>query len=282
MAIETVLSNPTLIQSKVSALLTQPLQQASTFLAAGPKIEDSSVPVRFPRIANGTNAGFVAEGDTIPDGDVAFDEIALMPSTLKSIKVWLPFTNELLRQSAVAGLDAVLKQRLITDVAYALDNALFTGTGTANTVKGIVNQTGVQASPLDVTEPNSLLDAIALTHAANVVPNRWFMNPTDYVALRKLKSTTKEYIFDDDSQGMHADTVYQLFGIPVTVTNALPVGKAILADMNYVQVVRDLDSSVYVSTDALAKQDSLAIRVVTRYDMGLLQPAAVVVLTKAP
>lgn len=118
--------NPTLVQSQVASLLVQPLEQASSFLAAGPVIIDSSSPVRIPRVANGASAGFVAEGAQIPDGDVGFDEIQLLPSTLKGIKVLVKFTNELLRQNVVA-LDAVLKQRLVADVANALDAALYTG-----------------------------------------------------------------------------------------------------------------------------------------------------------
>jgi hypothetical protein len=39
-----------------------------------------------------------------------------MPSTLKSLKVLIRFSNELLQQSVI-GLDATLKTRLVTDVS---------------------------------------------------------------------------------------------------------------------------------------------------------------------
>ena len=52
------------------------------------------------------------------------------------------FTNEPLRQSVI-GLDATLRQRLVTDVSNALDTALLTGTGTRNTITGLINQAGV-------------------------------------------------------------------------------------------------------------------------------------------
>src|SRR5829696_9455915 len=74
----------------------------------------------------GASVGFVAESAAIPEADVDFGEVTLMPSTLKSLKVLIRFSNELLRQSVVA-LDAVLKQRLVTDVSNALDDALLTG-----------------------------------------------------------------------------------------------------------------------------------------------------------
>jgi HK97 family phage major capsid protein len=167
------------------------------------------------------------------------------------------------------------------DVAIALDAALFTGTGASNTIKGIINQTGVQTAVLDVSSPDgadSLLTAIGLAQAANVTPNRWFMSPADFISLRKLKSTTKEYIFDTD---MHAGTQLSVHGIPVSVTNHLATGKAVLTDMNSVAVARDLDASVFLLDQTYAASDEQGIRCVTRYDMGLLQPSATVVLTAA-
>ena len=139
MAIETTGSNTTLLQSQVADLLVKPLEQSSTFLAAGPRIFDTASQLRIPRIVNGVTAGFVAEGAQITDGDVAFDEVTLVPSTLKSLKVLVKFSNELVRQSVI-GLDAVLRQRLITDVANALDKALWDGDGTSNTIKGILRE----------------------------------------------------------------------------------------------------------------------------------------------
>ena len=137
MTIEITSANTTLVQSQVSSLLVQPPEQASRFLAPGPVVLDSASPVRVPRIVNGVTAGYVAEGVQISDGDVALDEVTLLPSNLKSLKVLVKLTKELIRTSVV-GLDAVLQARLVTDVANALDAALWDGAGTSNTVKDIL------------------------------------------------------------------------------------------------------------------------------------------------
>src|SRR6476646_520961 len=120
MAIEVTSGNTTLLQSQVADLLVNTLAQESTFMSAGPQIFDTNDQLRIPRIASGVTAGFVAEGAQITDGDVAFDEVTLLPSTLKSLKVLVKFSNELIRTSVV-GLEAVLQTRLVTDVANALD-----------------------------------------------------------------------------------------------------------------------------------------------------------------
>lgn len=80
---------------------------------------------------------------------------------------------------------------------------------------------------------------------------------------------------------MTAGARYSLFGVPVTVTNKLAAGKAVLADTSQIAVVRDLAPSVTVLSERFAEFDQQAIRVVTRYDLGLLHPEGVVILTAA-
>lgn len=268
-------SGQTLIQDQVASILVQPLEAASVVLGAGPKIFNSSEPLRLPTLTGSTDPSWVAENGLIPDSEVSFGEINLMPSDRKSIKALTKFSNEMARQSAV-GLDAVLKARIVNDVANKLDTALLTGDGAAKTVKGIINQTGVQTGVLDATDADSFLDALALAAAAEVTPNRWFMSGADFFGIRKLKDTNGKYLLESD---ITAGTTYRLFGVPVTVTNKLPAGKAVLADMSQVAVVRDVDPSVTVLSERYAEYDQQAIRVVTRYDLGLIHPEGVIVLT---
>ncbi len=150
----------------------------------------------------------------------------------------------------------------------------------SNGIRGLVNQPGVQTGELDVTDADSLLGAIALASAAEVTPNRWFVNGTDFIALRKLKEATdsKKYLLEAE---VTSGPTYRLFGVEVTVTNKLKQGKAILADMSQVAIARDEAPSVTILSERYADYDQIGIRVVTRYDLGLLHPEAVIVLTDA-
>ena len=72
---ESTTTNPTLVKDQVSSLLVQPLEAASIVLASGPRIFDSSEPLKIPRLVSSTVPGYVAEGAQIPDThDVGFDE----------------------------------------------------------------------------------------------------------------------------------------------------------------------------------------------------------------
>jgi HK97 family phage major capsid protein len=285
MAIETTSGNSTLIAAQVQQLLVQPLEQASTFLSAGPTIIDSNKPVRIPRIASGTSAGFVAEGALIADGSVSFDEVTALPSSLQSIKVWLPVSNELIRGSAVNELDAILRTRLVTDVAHALDKSLWDGAGTSNTIKGVFQQTGIQTGTLDKTDIDSLIDALATAQGNHVAPSHWVMTPATFAAFRKIKVGTTDARYVIDPSTVQSGTSFQLLGLPVIITDNIPnvssKARAALVDFSKVAVVRDSDTSVFIADQTLANYDSVAIRVTTRFDVALLQAHAVTVLTEA-
>lgn len=287
MAIELTTDNSTLIQSQVANLLVQPLEQTSTFLAAGPVVLDSSSPVRVPRIASGLSAGFVAEGAQISDGDVAFDEVTLLPSTLKGLKVLVKLSNELIRTSVV-GLEAVLRTRLVTDVANALDAALWDGTGTSNTIKGILRQTGIQTGTLDLTDPDSLIDGLAVAQGNKVAPTHWVMTSASFAAIRKIKVGTDDARYVIDPNTIQNGTDFRLLGLPVIITDNIAntgtapgKARAALVDMSKVVVARDVNAEVKILDQTWGDYDSIGIRVVSRWDVGLLQAKAVTLLTEA-
>lgn len=265
----------TLITEQVAKVLVEPLEAKSVVLEAAPKIFDSSEPLRIPTLTDGFDPAWVGENELIPEDDAAFGEIALMPTERKSIKSITRVSNELIRMAAV-GVDNVLQARLVKDVANKLDTALLIGDGDDNTVTGILNQPGVQVSTLDTADPDSLLDAIALANAAEVNPNRWFISGVDYAALSKLKDADGKYLLQ--TMGTINGTMTKtLFGIPVTVTNKLTAGQGALVDMSEVAVVRDINPTVKILDERYAEYDQVGIRVVTRYDLGLLHPEGVVV-----
>lgn len=278
MAIEVTSGNTTLLQDQVASLLVQPLEQASTFLAAGPRILDSASPIRVPRIVSGVTAGFVGEGAQITDGNVSFDEVTLLPSDLKSLKVLVRVSNEMIRQSVI-GLDAVLRTRLITDVGNALDEALWAGTGASDTITGILQADGIETGDLDVTDIDSLIDGLAQAQGNKVSPTHWVMDSDTFAAFRKIKvgDTDSRYVFDPST--VQTGTSFQLLGLPVIITDHA-AGDVALVDFSKVVVARDVNAEVKILDQTWGDWDSIGIRVVTRYDVALLQDEAVTLLSE--
>lgn len=278
----TTTSQNSLIEEQVHDFIVDPLAADSIVLSNGPRIIDSAAPVKIPRITNTTGVDFVGEGEQIPDNyTVETGEFRLMPEDMKSLKSISRVTNELIRSAAV-GVSQMLQERIVFDMRAKLDTALLTGDGasdaTGKTPVGIFNQTGIQTGVLDLSEPDTLLDGVGQAAVEEVNPNRWFINPADFTTLRKVKDGNGQYVIQPDiTQGAR----YALHGIPVVVSNKVPKGKVALVDMNQVVVVRDTDPQVKILEETYASTDEIGIRVTSRYDIGLINPKAVVVLSTA-
>lgn len=285
MAVSTVTASE-LTAEQVAKILVQPLQAKSVFLAAGPRIFDTSGPLRIPKAGAAVDPSWTGENELIPEKDVDFDEVQLLPSTMKSLKVITRYSNELARQSVVS-LDQAIKDRLVNGVADKLDAQLLSATGDGiTTPKGLFAYSGIQTLAVGgALSTDHLLTAwgMALSADVNMAALRWVLTPGDFVALRKVKDTTGSYILNADPT---ADAVFRLFGAPVTVTKRVPdttggtvTGRAALVDFSQIAVARDLAPSVKVLTERYADFDQQAIRVVARYDAAPLNPKAVVALT---
>lgn len=275
-----------LTAEQVAKILVKPLEAASVFLAAGPRIFDTAGPLRIPKAPKASDVSFVGENEQIPEVNPDFDEVQLLPSTMKSLKTLTRYSNELARQSVVA-LDAALKDRLVADVAAKLDAQLLSASGDGTTTpKGLFAWAGTQNVAVGgALTLDHLLTAWGLALSANVNMGslKWALTPGDFVALRKVKDTTGQYLLQADPT---ADGVFRLWGAPVIVsaripntTGGTPTGRAALVDFSQIAVARDAAPSVKVLDQTFGDYDQQAIRVTARYDAAPLNPEAVVTLT---
>jgi HK97 family phage major capsid protein len=275
-----------LTREQVANLLVKPLEEVSKFLAAGPRIFDTAEQLRIPKLGGPTVVNWVGENEQIPEGNPDFDEVTLLPSTMKSVKTLTRYSNELARQSVV-NLDAALRDRLVTDVAAKLDGQFFSASGDGiTTPQGMFAWAGTQTLAVggDLTLDH-LHDAEALALGANVDPAamRWVMTSRDLIKLRKIKDADGNYIVGRD---VTATGGYTLFGHPVIVSNRVPdttggtpTGRAALVDFAQIAVARDLAPTVKILDQTFGDYDQMAIRVVARYDAKPLNAEAVVKLT---
>lgn len=275
-----------LTQEQVAKILVKPLEENAKFLAAGPRIFDTASPLRIPKLGGPTVVNWVGENEQIPEANPDFDEVELLPSTMKSLKTLTRYSNELARQSVVA-LDAALKDRLVTDVAAKLDAQLFSASGDGvTTPQGLFAWAGTQTLAVDgILELDDLHDAEALALGENVNPTqlRWVMTSRELIDLRKIKANDGNYIVQPD---VTAAGGYTLLGHPVIVSNRVPdttgetpTGRAALVDFSQVAVARDVAPTVKILDQTFGDYDQMAIRVVCRYDAKPLNAEAVIKLT---
>lgn len=274
-------NSPELTQEQVVRVLTKPLETASVFLAAGPRIFDTAGPIRIPRAPEPGHEelGWTGENEQITEQEHDFDELKLLPSTMQSVKTITRYSNELARQSVV-NLEAAIRERLVRDVAAKIDTQLMSAEGDGvTTPRGLFAYEGVEN--IDVTgalSPDDLLDAqgLALANEVNVDGLRFIVRPEDYTALRKLKDSDGRYLLQPDAT---RGAVGSLHGTSVMVSKRVPVGRAAAVDFSQIAVARDLAASVKVLTERYADFDQQALRVVSRYDAAPMNPEAVITFT---
>lgn len=287
MALSSTATATELTAVQVASTLIQPLEAASQFLAAGPRIVDTAGPLRLPKMAPATDqsANWVGQNVLIPETDPDFGELSLLPSTMQSIKTLTRYSNELSRQSVVS-LDAAIKDRLVADVAAAMDAQLFSAGGDGITKpKGLFAYSGVQSiNTVGALTLDVLLDAQGLALNANVDLSRtkWVMKSREFIKLRKLKDTQGRYLVEPDVQ---VAGQYRIFGIPVLISNRVPdttggtpTARVGLVDFSQVVVARDVAPSVKVLTETFGDYDQQAVRVVYRLDAAPANPQAITVL----
>ena len=272
----------------VTRMLTEPLERFSTFLAASPTFfETDGNRIRVPRGFNSEadqieENNWVGESEQIPEVDPSLgDEMTLLPDTMESIKTITRFSNELARQSIVS-LEQSLQNRLVTDVATVFDRQFLGDTGDGITKPmGMFAWTGVETLEYSELDLDTIMDGYGVFlarfgHTGNL---RLFIRAEDYMTLRKLKDSSGRYILQPDMST--GGIVVPALGANLAISNHIPAGNAALVDMSQVAVARDLNPSVTILRERYADYDQQAIRVVARYDSGLLDSRAMVKFTAA-
>lgn len=272
-----------LTREQVATILTKPLEQASAFLAAGPRIFDTTGPLRVPGLPGAGDPAeleWVGESELIPEWDTEFSEVQLLPSTMKSVKVLTRYSNELARQSIVS-LEQTLRDRLVADVAGKLDAQFLSDAGDGvTTPRGLFAYEGVTDTAVGgPITPDVILAAQgeAMSRYLNPGSMTLFMRPEDYVAMRGIKDADGRYLVAPDVSG--TGLIVPVLGARAVLSARIPTGRAALVDMSRVAVARDLAPTVKVLTERYADYDQQAIRVVARYDAKPLDASAVLTLS---
>lgn len=275
-----------LTQEQVARMLIEPLTRFSTFLAANPTFYDTSggnslrIPKAFESVADEIAANnWHGENEQINEVEPDNDELVLLPDTMKSIKTLTRFSNELARQSIVS-LEQALQNRLVTDVATALDRQLLSDTGDGiEYPRGMFAWEGVETLEYSELDLDTIMDGygVFLGRFGHTEGLRLFIRASDYMTLRKLKDGDGRYLLQPDMST--GGIVVPALGARLAISDHIPEGNAALVDMTQVAVARDLNPSVKLLTERYADYDQQAIRVVTRMDAALQDERAMVKFT---
>lgn len=155
--------------------------------------------VSIPRLSGGATSYWVAEGAAPTQSQQTFDAVTLAPN---GVAAETQVTTQTLIQSSI-DMEAMIRNDLATVIALAIDAACINGAGGAEPT-GILNTAGIGSVvvggvALSNADPLIDLETAVATANADVGNLRYLTNAHVVGELKKLKTTTGEYIFNNGS-----------------------------------------------------------------------------------
>jgi HK97 family phage major capsid protein len=252
---------------------------------------------KIPTLASSVTVGWVNEGAKKGGTNPTF---GLVTQTLKKLAAIIPFTEELLEDSAV-NLTQLVAQLFAEAVAKEEDIQFFRGTGSPWT--GLLNNGSVNVVNMGAGEDMSditaddLLDMIDATPAGALSGAKFYLHRHALSYIRKLKDVTSgQYIYQNPGNGLPGT----IWNYPYELVEACPdktAGEAqatgiiafgnlklgaVFGDKQQIRAkvldqatITDGDGSTVIN---LAEQDMVALRLEERVGYVMALPTAVTVL----
>lgn len=243
--------------------------------------------IKVPVVTSSVSIGAVAEGSALPESDPGLGTLTLDPKKFGALTI---VNREVLEDSSAA-LQEMVAEALIRDMGVELDRQLIAGSGSGQNLLGIRNASGTTTGANTGTNGGSLTfthlaDTLGAAESANVNPDRmvWFMHARTWASVRKMVDNNSRPIISLDPTG---DVRPTLWGKPVYIDNNLPITETkgtstdctsiLLVDMSQVVVACSRDIELAVSEDYKFNTDQVALRVTSRFDIGVAQPTALTI-----
>jgi len=227
-------------------------------------------------------------------------KFGLVTQILKTLAATVPFTEEILEDSAInlTNLVAVL---FVEAVSKEEDLQFFAGTGTPWT--GILNNGQVtvvyqEAAGIDNMTADDLLNMQDACPSGALAGAKYYLNRTVFNKVRKLKDLQGNYIY----QAPQGTIPGMIWNYPYELSDAFPLAADVVEGAPYILFgnlketcvfgdkqqlrVKLLDQATITDTDGqtvinLAEQDAVALRIVERVGYVIGLPKALVVLDSA-
>lgn len=182
----------------------------------------------IPRRTGVSTAYWVAEGSGPAESQGSFDLLQFRP---KSLGVLTAMTRLMMMQST-PDIESLVRDDLAQVIGLEIDRVCIDGSGTAGQPRGILQTPGIGSVALGTNGGPINYDAIIdletliATANADVATLNYLTNAKVVGALKKLKSTTGQYLWIGTDSGLSPGTPGSINGYRVGRTNQVPANKS--------------------------------------------------------
>lgn len=177
--------------------------------------------IDIPRQKAAGQTYWVGEGGTLSQTGGAFDKVSLTPKHIGALSV---ITRNMLQQTT-PDVEMLARADLLTTVALGLDATALYGSGTSFQPLGIANQAGI-GSVIGGTNGGAItidnlidMETFVASNNADSDNMAYLTNAKVVGALKKLKSTTGEYLWSNSPLGQRTGTPGEINGYTVARSN---------------------------------------------------------------
>lgn len=240
-----------------------------------PTTTTSQTAVTYMEETTFTNAAAeTAEGAAKPEAALALTE---RTSAVRKIAVWLPVTDEQLED--VPRIQQYLNNRLPFMVRQRLAGQIIAGDGSAPNLRGALNVSGIQTQAKGADPvPDAFYKAIVKVNVTGQsMANLVVINPLDWQDVRLLRTADGIYIWGNPSDAGPE----RLWGLPVTVVQAMTQNTGLVLDTNYVELAikKGMEVQTSNSHSTYFTENKQAVRAEMRAALVFYRPVAICSVT---
>lgn len=177
--------------------------------------------IDLPRRSGAGTAYWVGDGKAIPEAESTFEKLGLTPKTIGAYSI---ITRNMLLQ-ATPDIEMLARSDMLAVLALGIDAAALYGLGSSAQPMGIANTPGVNAVVLGTNGApitlDNLIDMETAVTSSNAPENAlaYMANAKTVGSLKKLKSTTGQYLWTGSTVGAQSGTPGEVNGYAVARTN---------------------------------------------------------------
>lgn len=223
------------------------------------------------------NAAPVAEGEVKPTTVLGLEELPLKLEVIAHLSEPVPhywFKDNV-------NLELFVQDELVRGLRDALEDQVLTGDGTSPDLHGILTTSGIQAQAFTTDVAATVRKAITKLEVAGHEDNHLIvLRPEDWEAAETARAKGSGQL---EAVATVTDrAVRSLWGVPVVVSNALPIGTGLVLDREAVTIYTDGVVDVrWSETGDDFERNLVRARVESRYASAVTKPLGVVTVTTA-
>jgi HK97 family phage major capsid protein len=176
-----------------------------------------------------------------------------------------------------------VRQEMVAGLQQAVETQIVSGDGTGEALTGLAATSGIQLQAFTTSPVLTARAAITKVQVLSYEPYSFVMNPTDWERVETTTLDAGQFVLNAEGSrsGVPVDSAARrLWGVPVTVSTAVPAGTGYLLSNGVVQLATDGALAIEQSSnvgDSFAR-NQVVLRVEGRFDLVVTRPMGVVQL----